>query len=144
MGYYMDQYFRPRSSWIRLEKWLESNVPGVAEHSGVYEIAHNVSVHEPVDNRDIMYIGEAHDGTLGTRVYYFGREAVGKSGPHSGGRKFHAKGWQRENAWVRLYPLPPNVCPPERAGALAQLLERELIWDFCCNSGGQPPVLNDH
>jgi len=139
MTHYVDQYFKNQSQWIPWNQW-HNHDPGACP--GVYVVGYHETNHEDATCQRVVYIGEAHDGNLGSRLYFFEHEAKGIGGPHLGGRKFCEKGWQIMDAWVRMYPTGGGELGILNGGALAQLIERELIWEFCQNNDGKLPELN--
>lgn len=141
MPYYVNQYFENEPQWISWTHWHNYD-PGASP--GVYVVGYDETNHTDAADQRIVYIGEAHDGNLGSRLYFFEHEANGRGGPHIGGKKFRERGWQINDAWVKIFPTKGTELDIENGGALAQLIERELIWEFCQNNNGKLPELNAH
>jgi len=130
--HHLHQHFPETPAWIKWENWRKQ---AWLTQIGTYEYGYDFKGQGNMDDIEVIYIGETHSSGFDHRLSSFE-----KPERHTGATKFKQRGLDESKRYVRVYPLPnDNKCN----AALAQLIERELLWNYCLEHG-EFPCLNDH
>lgn len=142
IGHYIDKYFLNPPSWYR---WEERKTIDGTDRVGAYVLAIHEGRAKPKIgplSKEVVYIGETHKKgrNLIVRWREFNRAALGTGTNHVGGETFRERNLSLEHLWVMAFPSPSEL---DDLGAtiLAQLLERELIWEYY-KKHGRLPICN--
>lgn len=121
------------SDWIRLERYNDLNT---GQLPGVYVIAESARKpgKMPINDTQIVYIGETVEQGLRKRLYQFDRTIRGKAG-HAGGKTLRKRRIKPKDLWVsiRCFPLRYGVklaVAKSHRSALIRALERTLLSEY--------------
>lgn len=133
-----------------ISKWMSfdeaENHPG-SKLCGVYVLGlftDKVKVPSKVNPtaKEVVYVGESCDQSIGARLYQFGRSAFQKKNGHSAGWTFNdeflgGKTIKSAPQWLHVAILPIEREEPSKS-AWIRYMERKLIWEFVERRGEMP------